>query len=332
MLHAIALILVCTQTSQVKPPTTDEASVRKFVQDFYDWYSPLERKFDPDKPMNPQDMVVQSRAGSFNPELLAMFVKGRKHEAGEEAPVGMEIGDPPYEPFLGIDDWNSKFIVGSVKKAGAKYLVTVQLLKDASQEKRAVTAEVEKSETGWRFSNFIYDRQGWNLRDYLHELMPQPASPPKKFYETGGLSASKIQWLKKERVRCVIPTYIPAGMHLDRFAMTPMIEVDDSFVEMTWKGKNGAEFTIEMISDGIGDVIVGPDRPIDPKWFSYRTVRNPVLGRMQVESLDLPSERDFGVNWIDTKSRRFPRFVCLTGEHMPVSEAIKIAKGLRFLK
>lgn len=156
-------------------------------------------------------------------------------------------------------------------------------------------------------------------------------APPKRV-ETGGLSPRQVRTLKAARLHCVVPNYIPDGMRLTKFEFEPATRSEPASYSLNYTGKGKAELIVQMTSDGIGDLILQSDSDDPYESSSWRTVRNPVLGKVKVEFLDLPKEHHFGVNWIDLGEHKSPRFLSVSGRHLGSSEAVKVVKGLRFLK
>jgi hypothetical protein len=197
-----------------------------------------------------------------------------------------------------------------------------------------LTIVVEKSDTkeGWRIANFIYDSSGWNLADYLRLMHARGAvTQQKNMNVTGELSADQIKWLKAEKLRCVVPTYIPAGMHLWKFALGPRGADQPATVELTYRGVGKAEFTVQMASDGIGDLILQSDDDEIHEATRLKRIRNRDIGDVELEFLPFRGEDHFGFNWVPL-GKTYPLFALVVGDHIGFTEAVKIVRGVRFLK
>lgn len=149
---------------------------------------------------------------------------------------------------------------------------------------------------------------------------------------TGGLSPNDVRTLKAAKLHCIVPTYLPAGMRFSRFEFEPATRAEPASYTFHYTGKGRAHLAVQMASEGIGSVLLQSDNDDVKEPSSLRTVRNAVLGKIEIQFLDLPKDHHFGVEWIDLGEHKSPRFLCVTGRHIASSEAVKIVKGLRFLK
>ena len=79
---AFIVLLQQGQASAVPQANSQLLAVRKFVQEFYDWYAPLQDGFDRDMPVDAQNVVIQSQARLFDPDLISALQKAKVHARG----------------------------------------------------------------------------------------------------------------------------------------------------------------------------------------------------------------------------------------------------------
>jgi hypothetical protein len=137
----------------------ESASARRFAQGFYDWYLPrvLHGKGDPEME------AVTLKATMFCPELRRALLEDRKAQSKDPT----EVVGLDFDPFLNSQDIAKSYSVGKVQHEGQKWLVSVY--SSYSTKSPALTAQVEKGKQGWRFTNFLYGKDG-NLLGVLHKL------------------------------------------------------------------------------------------------------------------------------------------------------------------
>jgi len=140
------------QTKGVAPAaslSSDTASVRSFVQGFYDWYLPIVNKGG-----TGTSRVLQERDSLLTTELAvalrADFLAEEQADPGET--VGLN-----FDPFLNSQDpcprrWE---VIGILQK-GSNYAVTVHPVCASASHELDVVAEVTKQGPSWRFVNFFY--------------------------------------------------------------------------------------------------------------------------------------------------------------------------------
>ncbi len=143
--------------------SAESGSVRRFVQGFYDWYTP--------KAFGSGDAelaALKTKSEMFTPELRRALLEDWK-ASSENAD---EIVGLDFDPFLNSQDPYTKYLAEKVEKKGASWLVSVYgSSKEGKSAVADVIAKVEKTKGkyGWRFTNFIYDKSS-NLLGVLREF------------------------------------------------------------------------------------------------------------------------------------------------------------------
>ncbi|HEY7396063.1 MAG TPA: hypothetical protein VH559_14510 [Gemmatimonadaceae bacterium] len=130
--------------------SSDTASVRSFVQGFYDWYFPIANK----PPGGPAYFrVLQVRDSVLTPELAAAL--GGDSLAKERADPG-DLEGLNGDPFLNSQDPYAPYEVTEIRQKGSNYAATVHPCHSADHA-GDVAAEVTKQGPSWRFVNFFYE-------------------------------------------------------------------------------------------------------------------------------------------------------------------------------
>ncbi|MDB4917637.1 MAG: hypothetical protein JWM95_5281 [Gemmatimonadetes bacterium] len=145
---------------------TDTASIRLFVQDFYDWYVPVARK-EVDGPA--WYHVLQSRDTSLTTGLAA----GLRADSTVQAGLKGEVTNLNFDPFLASQDPCARYEVRAIQPKAALYTVTVRPVCSSGNKMPDVHMEVARHGNGWQFENFFYD--GTDLRALLCETAKQAA-------------------------------------------------------------------------------------------------------------------------------------------------------------
>lgn len=137
---------------------TDTASVRGFVQRFYDWYAPMAAA---DNHTPPWYRVLQSRD-----TLLSIGLRlGLRADSARQAHMAGEVTELNFDPFLASQDACRRYQVRNVRKDTAGYSVTVHPVCSAKRTGADVLLVVAPRGESWEFSNFFYD--GTDLRSLL---------------------------------------------------------------------------------------------------------------------------------------------------------------------
>jgi hypothetical protein len=139
-----------------------------------------------------------------------------------------------------------------------------------------------------------------------------------------GLTADQIASLKKAG-KVVIPTYIPPDFKVvlcSAFAGSYTIE---------YRGPDHAELTIEMASEGIGDIVLGGDADKKTLKAFKSKVTNPTFGKRDLYIATAKGYLAFATSWVDLGKKAKPRFFCIIGRQMPVEYGDKIFHGIKYL-
>lgn len=146
--------------AQVPDP---QASVRKFVQEFYSWYANISHK---NSKLAPDERAIREKAQLFSAQLIAAL--DEDYQASSKHPE--EIVGLDWDPFLCSQDLDDRYEVGGVKKQGQYYLVEVYGVSEGKKNPEpSVIAEVAQNGDHWIFVNFLSPHGGDLLSD-LKEL------------------------------------------------------------------------------------------------------------------------------------------------------------------
>jgi hypothetical protein len=169
LLAVQAILSFQSHKIQTHRPGSDSASVRKFVQSYYDWYIPVAAN----EKIDGQILAVVGSVDAFTPGLHHALQEDMVADRHSELLVGLD-----FDPFLNSQDPPSHYLAGKVAKKGKSWLVQVQIPSiQGSPAATMVTAQVEKMDYGWRFQNFLYPNGG-NLLGILRDLKRERKSSP----------------------------------------------------------------------------------------------------------------------------------------------------------
>ena len=161
LIGLVATVTLMPFTGMAVPSETESA--RKFVQGFYDWYTP---RVLSGKGGAGWDLVHTSKKSAFTPALLNALSEDLK----ASKKVKDEIVGLDFDPFLSSQDPVSHYSVTKVEKRGQAYLASVNGMTGGKPSAKAdVIARVEKVKGTWRFTNFMYP-SGENLLGVLAKL------------------------------------------------------------------------------------------------------------------------------------------------------------------
>jgi len=114
----ILLLFLSSGASGQVAPDSASGQCRKFVRDFYDWYTPIANsKTD----INASDIAIRERAKDFAPDLLAALQDDSRAQADNP---GMIVG-LDYDPFLNSQDPAAHYSIGRVIPRGNAFWVEV---------------------------------------------------------------------------------------------------------------------------------------------------------------------------------------------------------------
>ena len=157
----LAVILSC---SREETPSQSDA-VRKFVQDFYDWYVPASHRASSDRPA---DIVLRERPSVFDSNLAREL----KEDSDAQSKVQGDIVGLDFDPFLAAQDACERYEVVSVRKDEESYRVDVRGVGGCEKHDGPdISAEVIPKDAAWLFTNFHYPGpNGSDLLTILQKL------------------------------------------------------------------------------------------------------------------------------------------------------------------
>jgi len=156
--------LVCALAIR-SAPTSQAVEVRKFVQSFYDWYTP---KASSAKLKDlPYYVAIRAKPELFTPRLLrALKADHQAWVHAKDDPEGID-----FDPFMNSQDPDLRYLAGKVRlKAGFYYVELLPIREGVRLKKAVIVAKVEGRRGRWRFANFIQPRFGWDLLSLLERL------------------------------------------------------------------------------------------------------------------------------------------------------------------
>lgn len=172
---SLCSILAVPASSQAPPKASrsDEASCRRFVQEFYAWYSPQALK---EHAGRTSDVALRERGSSFSGELLKLLKEDSAAQSKADEIVGLD-----FDPFLASQDPADRYVVGKITRKGNSYWVEVSgIVQGKKSTQPDVVAELVPSQGRWIFVNFHY-REGRqrNLQAILKSLAKERKDNPK---------------------------------------------------------------------------------------------------------------------------------------------------------
>lgn len=162
------------------PPSQDSVAVHRFVQGFYDWYTPIASKRH-DSPA--WWSVLDSATSLLDPEL-ATAIRGDS-AARQEMIDWREMLN--FDPFLESQDPCPRYEVSEVRRDGLRYQVVVRPVCPSGEGPRFVRSrpivEVFPAAAGWRIANIWYvrpDSTKHDLRSMLCDWARADRRPEKR--------------------------------------------------------------------------------------------------------------------------------------------------------
>ncbi len=147
------------------------------------------------------------------------------------------------------------------------------------------------------------------------------------------ISKTELAKVRKSKYRVLVPTYVPAGFVVKEAKLV----VDKEPALTDWRvryhnPKTQAEFTVQMASDGLGDIIFStPDGDvIEPGKSVYG--KSPVFGKFEIMSAQKGKYKTAGCNWMEVAQKTFPYFAMVYSEGMDAATIKRIVESLRWLK
>ena len=172
--RCLVLFFASSQTlAQVQPPQDMEASCRKFVQQFYDWYLPRAKD---EHSGRAGDIVLKYRSSSFSLELRKRLKEDSDAQAKSEDIVGLD-----FDPFLNTEDSGFKrCTAGKVIRKTESYWAEVScVFPGPNPDKSQIMPELIFQQGRWLFVNFHYhfDSGDDNLLNILKKLRKDRQEP-----------------------------------------------------------------------------------------------------------------------------------------------------------
>ena len=172
-LALIAMAIISWSATAIAQAQDEQASVKKFVQEFYTWYGAISHK---NNKLAPDQRATKEKAQLFSAKLIAAL----KEDYQESSKHPEEIVGLDWDPFLCSQDIDDRYEVGAIKKQDHNYLVEVYGVSEGKRNKEPnVIAEVAQNEGRWIFVNFLSPHGGDLLGD-LRQLKESRKKPYKK--------------------------------------------------------------------------------------------------------------------------------------------------------
>jgi hypothetical protein len=166
------LALPYALNAQAKDAQKTPASLRGFVQGFYDWYVP---KALGDNAGPAWDLVLRSRSSDLSPQL----VQALREDLTAQAKAKGEIVGLDFDPFLNSQDPGERYEVGTITPKDGGYRVEIHgVWSGKKHEKTDVVAVVVQKNGRWLFVNFDYP-EGRDLLAVLKSLRESRQKPTK---------------------------------------------------------------------------------------------------------------------------------------------------------
>jgi hypothetical protein len=172
----------------VVKPVGDAQSCKKFVQDFYDWYTTPVNEIQRD---HGKTRLSESYAFRVKPQLFASVLT-KKHQEVVDLEASMKeslwIG---FDPFENSMDPAAKYVVVSASIADGKCNALIEGIEGktptikkmpARATEYVLTAELEPSNGSWAFANFHYGQDQYLFQENLlssYQQLIEDAKLPK---------------------------------------------------------------------------------------------------------------------------------------------------------
>jgi len=152
-------------------PAAEDLAVLKFVQGFYDWYTPVALG----EHSVPADVLaLKSRRSDFTVKLARALAA----DEAAQAKASGEIVGLDFDPFLNSQDPDKRYQVGKIMHTGQRFLVEIHGVVDGKAvAKPEVVADVVRVGGKYRFENFLYPENGGNLLSVLKTLAAERHRP-----------------------------------------------------------------------------------------------------------------------------------------------------------
>ncbi len=160
-----------------------------------------------------------------------------------------------------------------------------------------------------------------------------PSTPAKTDGNASKLGTANLKKLRDSKMVALVPTYVPTGFKIDSLYIDKQKTLLESSFGYTYKNsKTGAEFTIQMASDGLGDPIFDTEEDYNWKQVKSTKAKSPVFGEYSVESLKTKKGMLIQATWYEVPGKQLPDYVMIVGSKIDPTTAVKVMNSLRFLK
>ncbi|MFD2866459.1 hypothetical protein [Mucilaginibacter antarcticus] len=158
----IILCMVSFSDLKAQAPANDKASVKTFVQHFYDWYNVLQADDDFTRKhhLSPFAFAIKERGNYFD-KPLRQAISDYFHKPLKSGETGLD-----FDPIAAAQDTRSGFQTGNVKQVGNTFRINLHDLPKGKSEKEILAAETflvvvaVKVGKDWKLANFIYPAKG----------------------------------------------------------------------------------------------------------------------------------------------------------------------------
>ncbi|MES1195705.1 MAG: hypothetical protein ABUL58_02025 [Steroidobacter sp.] len=146
-----------------QPIKADANAAGAFVQDFYDWYSPLAFR---EKNSLPWESALRQREELFSLKLVYAL----KRDSLATSNIDGTYTGLDFDPFLNTDNSCEHYLVGQVLEYTKNFRAEIQPVCNGKLHPKAtVYAEIVFKKNHWQFTNFYYP-EGRDLFQVLAEL------------------------------------------------------------------------------------------------------------------------------------------------------------------
>lgn len=133
--------------------STERASCRKFVQNFYDWYAAMDaRNEKTNEARTTTDIALRLRPGVFDEKLVGLLRADSEAQAKADELVGLD-----FDPFFNSQDPSPHFEVASAAYSNGACDATVYGMRDGRKQEQ-VYPRLKRVGDTWKFVDFFYEK------------------------------------------------------------------------------------------------------------------------------------------------------------------------------
>jgi len=165
----LCLIALCTIALPALAQTSGAAAAKKtprhFVQEFYDWYTPVAQR---EKGVPGWEIAIKDRRSAFSRELVTELKEDFEVQSNCKEIVGID-----FDPFLNNQDPAQRYEVAEIRQDGRIFRADVYGVQSGERGKKPdVIAEFIEKAGHFNFVNFHYPESDTNLLAVL--IAPKP--------------------------------------------------------------------------------------------------------------------------------------------------------------